>query len=96
MTRRALTTDGGYRSPIFLPNSSTVLALRGNAIVRLGSTGGNTPPLRMKVGVAKLVGVDSDDPSAVVVLLDDAKGRVTAGVRVAPGRYGDRAAVRRR
>jgi len=66
---RALTTDGGYRSPIFLPNSSTLLALRGNAIVRLGSTGGNTPPLRMTVGVAKLVGVDSEDPSAVVVLL---------------------------
>jgi hypothetical protein len=66
---RALTTDGGYRSPIFLPNSSTLLALRGNAIVRLGSTGGNTSPLRMKVGVAKLVGVDSEDPSAVVVLL---------------------------
>jgi hypothetical protein len=66
---RALTTDGGYRSPIFLPNSSTLLALRGNAIVRLGSTGGNTSPLRMKVGVAKLAGVDSEDPSAVVVLL---------------------------
>ncbi len=66
---RALTTDGGYRSPIFLPDSSTLLALRGNAIVRLGSTGGNTSPLRMKVGVAKLVGVDSEDPSAVVVLL---------------------------
>ena len=68
-TARALTTDGGYRSPIFLPNGSTVLALRGNAIVRLGSTGGNPSPLRMKVGVAKLVGVDSEDPSAVVVLL---------------------------
>src|SRR5262245_5027610 len=66
---RALTTDGGYRSPIFLPNSATVLALRGNAIVRLASTGGNTSPLRMRVGVAKLVGVDSEDPSAVVVLL---------------------------
>jgi hypothetical protein len=66
---RALTTDGGYRSPIFLPNGSTLLALRGNAIVRLGSAGGNSSPVRMKVGVAKLVGVDSEDPSAVVVLL---------------------------
>lgn len=66
---RALTTDGGYRSPVFLPNSSMLLALRGNAIVRLGSTGATASPLRMKVGVAKLVGVDSEDPSAVVVLL---------------------------
>ena len=71
---RALTTDGGYRSPIFVPNSSTVLALRGNAIVRLGSAGDNPAPLRMKVGVAKLVGVDSEDPSAVVVLLATPRG----------------------
>jgi hypothetical protein len=67
---RALTTDGGYRSPIFLPNGSTVLALRGNAIVRLGSPRPNVPPLLMKVAVAKLVGVDSANPSEVVVLLE--------------------------
>src|SRR6058998_1244905 len=41
---RALTTDGGYRSPIFLPNGSTVLALRGNAIVQLGTAPGNVAP----------------------------------------------------
>ena len=67
---RALTTDGGYRSPIFLPNGSTVLALRGNAIVRLGSPRGSVPPVQMKVAVAKLVGVDSANPSEVVVLLE--------------------------
>ena len=48
---RALTTDGGYRSPIFLPNGSTVLALRGNAIVQLGSAPQNVAPVRMKAAV---------------------------------------------
>jgi hypothetical protein len=83
---RALTTDGGYRSPVFLPNSSAVLALRGNAIVRLGSSGENPSPLRMKVGVAKLVGVDSEDPSAVVVLLSTSRaGSPLASVSLQDG-----------
>lgn len=69
---RALTTDGGYRSPIFLPNGSTVLALRGNAIVQLGSAPRNAPPVRMKAAVTKLVGIDSANPSEVVVLTPDA------------------------
>lgn len=67
---RALTTDGGYRSPVFMPNGSTVLALRGNAIVRLASPPGTVAPLQMKAAIAKLVGVDSANPSEVVVLLE--------------------------
>ena len=67
---RALTTDGGYRSPVFLPNGSTVLALRGSTIVRLGVSGRNAPPVPLTTGVAKLVGVDSANASEVVVLLE--------------------------
>ena len=69
---RALTTDGGYRSPIFLPNGSTVLALRGNAIVQLGAAPQNVAPVRMKAAVTKLVGIDSAHPSEVVVLTPNA------------------------
>ena len=75
---RALTTDGGYRSPIFLPNGSTVLALRGNAIVQLGTAPGNVPPVRMKAAVTKLVGIDSAHPSEVVVLTPDAGSPLAA------------------
>src|SRR6476469_2611198 len=34
---RALTTNGGYRSPIFVNDAPVVLALRGNSVVRLGA-----------------------------------------------------------
>jgi len=75
---RALTTDGGYRSPIFLPNGSTVLALRGNAIVQLGAAPRNVPPVRMTAAVMKLVGIDSENPSEVVVLTPDAGSPLAA------------------
>jgi hypothetical protein len=75
---RALTTDGGYRSPVFLPNGSTVLALRGNAIVQLGTAPRNVPPVRLKAAVTKLVGIDSAHPSEVVVLTPDAGSPLAA------------------
>lgn len=67
---RALTSDGGYRSPIFLPNDSAVLALRANMIVRLSLQGGNAVPVQNAPGVVKLVGVDAVSPAEVVVLLE--------------------------
>ena len=42
---RALTTNGGYRSPIFVNDTPVVLALRGNSVVRLGAQGGSAIPL---------------------------------------------------
>jgi hypothetical protein len=67
---RALTSEGGYRSPIFLPGDLTLLALRANTIVRLSSQGGNAIPVQNVRGVVKLVGVDAANPAEVVVLLD--------------------------
>ena len=93
---RALTTDGGYRSADFLPNGSTVLALRGNAIVRLGLPRGTAPPVQMKVAAAKLVGVDSANPWRSSCCSRRPGCGFAAGHRVAPERHGDRAAVRRR
>jgi hypothetical protein len=84
---RALTTDGGYRSPVFLPNGSTVLALRESTIVRLGVSGRNAAPVPVKTGVAKLVGVDSANASEVVVLLEapDPSGSPLAAVSLQNG-----------
>jgi hypothetical protein len=84
---RALTTDGGYRSPVFLPNGSTVLALRGSTIVRLGVSGRNAAPVPVKTGIAKLVGVDSANASEVVVLLEapDPSGSPLAAVSLQNG-----------
>ena len=71
---RALTTDGGYRSPIFVTNDPVVLALRANSVVRLGAQGGNVVPLQNGPSIVKLVGVDAASPAEVVVLLDAAAG----------------------
>jgi hypothetical protein len=67
---RALTTDGGYRSPIFVNNTPVVLALRGNSVVRLGAQAGSAIPLPDARNILKLVGIDAASPAEVIVLLD--------------------------
>ena len=67
---RALTTDGGYRSPIVVNDTPLVLALRGNSVVRLGAQGGSAIPLPDAPNVVKLVGIDATSPAEVIVLLD--------------------------
>jgi hypothetical protein len=86
-TRRALTTDGGYRSPIFLPNDSTVVALRANVLVRLGPQGGSPITLNEGTSILKLVGVDPTAPLEVVVLLNaPVAGSPLAAVSLQSGR----------
>jgi hypothetical protein len=67
-SNRALTSDGGYRSPIF--NGPDVLALRASAIVRLGAQRGSAVAVQNVPGIIKLVGIDAANPAEVVVLLD--------------------------
>ena len=67
---RALTTNGGYRSPIFVNDTPVVLALRGNSVVRLGAQGGSAIPLAGAPKIVKLVGIDATSPDEVIVLLD--------------------------
>ena len=67
---RALTTDGGYRSPIFVNDTPLVLALRGNRVARLGAQGGSAIPLPDAPRIVKLVGIDATSPGEVIVLLD--------------------------
>ena len=69
---RALTTNGGYRSPIFVNDTPVVLALRGNSVVRLGAQGGSAIPLAGAPKIVKLVGIDATSPGEVIVLLDAA------------------------
>ena len=64
-----LTSSGNYRSPIFLAGSADILALRGNDIVRMPSTGGEGTKLHSVEGVLKLVGAGGSDPNQVLALL---------------------------
>lgn len=65
----SLTSSGNYRSPIFLPGSADILALRGNDLVRILSTGREGTKLHSVEGVLKLVGAGASDPNQVLALL---------------------------
>ena len=66
---KALTTDGGYTSPIFSPDGR-VYALRGGAVVRLPQETGAGVPVHKVPEALKLVGFDAKNPDDLVVLLE--------------------------
>jgi len=66
---RALTTDGGYNSPIFSPYGR-LYALRGGALVRLPQEMGAGVAVHNVPGARKLVGFDARNPDDLIVLLD--------------------------
>jgi hypothetical protein len=68
-TTRALTSNDGYRSPIFLAGDRDVLALRGPEVVRVPSAGGESKKLYSVDGILKLVGASSEDRATVLILL---------------------------
>jgi len=77
-TTHALTTAGGYRSPIFV-SSGDILALRGTDVMRIPPAGGEGKRLYSVAGIEKLVGCDSEDPGKVLAVLHGGTG----GPRVA-------------
>jgi hypothetical protein len=73
-TTAPLTTDGGYRSPVFSPDGK-LYALRGTAIVRIPADGA-VASVRAP-GAVKLVGFDSQNVDELIVLVDAAPGGST-------------------
>jgi hypothetical protein len=71
-TTRALTRDGGYRSPVFSP-AGAVYALKGDAIVVVGSDG-TVSSVQTVPGIVKLIGFEGTVADDIVVLVDSAKG----------------------
>ena len=65
-TPRALTTEGGYRSPVFSRTDGAVYAVKGDSVVRLSAPAGSRP-VRVP-GIIKLVGFDGTMPDDLVVL----------------------------
>ena len=70
----ALTSTWNYRSPIFLAGRADIIALRGNDIVRIPSTGGEGTKLHSVEGILKLVGASNSDSSKILVLLRSETG----------------------
>lgn len=77
-TSKALTTDGGYTSPIF-STDGRVYALKGEMLVRLPQKTGAGVSVHKVPRVVKLVGFDRANPDELVVLLDAAAGNSPLG-----------------
>ena len=71
---RALTTDGGYRSPVFSATDNGIYALKGDAVVRISADGASTVAAQAP-GAIKLVGFDAQNPDDLVVLVDAPAGQ---------------------
>lgn len=69
-TTRALTHDGGYRSPVFSA-AGTIYALKEDAIVAVRSDGSSST-VQSVAGIVKLVGFDGTSADDVVVLVENA------------------------
>jgi Tol biopolymer transport system component len=63
-----LTAEGGYSSPVFLPDGKALLALRGDVLVRIDVNGGTVTELARVPGVTRLVGVGRERPDDLAVL----------------------------
>jgi hypothetical protein len=84
---RKLTTAGGFRSPVFLPEGNDILALKGTDLVRVASVSGKVTNLFAVAGLTKLVGFTEDDPDKVLVLSRDSSGApAVAFLSVATGK----------
>jgi hypothetical protein len=63
---RALTTEGGLRSPVFAPGDAFVYALKGEVVVRILVGGGPAAPQCRASAVVKRVGFDGPDDLVVL------------------------------
>jgi hypothetical protein len=79
-TARAITTGGGYRSPIFAPVTGGLYALNGDAIVRISLETGAAAAIQRVPAVIKLVGFDSSNDDEIVVLRDAGSDASPLGV----------------
>jgi hypothetical protein len=84
-TAKALTSDGGYGSPVFSPTDGNLYALKGDMIVRIAVEGGKPSSLRKVSGALKLIGFDGKNPDEMLVLLDNGAGSPLAIVSLKSG-----------
>ena len=70
-TQWQVTKEGGYRSPVFLPDDKNVLAVKGEAIIQIPTLGGVAKTLYNIKGIVKIVGFSKQDQDEVLILLED-------------------------
>jgi len=88
-TRRMVRNDTGFRSPIFAPNDSTIVALRGGWLWRIDAESGKGNKVHHLSQVMKLIGKDRDDPDKILVLRDENGKAVPALLSLGSGKLTD-------
>jgi len=66
----SLTTDSGYRWPVYERNGQAVVALKGDSLLRIPVTKGKVEVQHKIPGVEKLVGFDREDSDKLLVVLN--------------------------
>lgn len=74
-----ITENGGYHSPVFMPDDNNILALRGNTVVRMAKNGGKTEVLHTIQGLEKLVGFNKEDMDNLLIFLEGKDGKYSVG-----------------
>lgn len=77
-TRSKVGAGRDYRSPVFLADNETVIALRGEDVVRLPLVGGAEQKLFAVKGAYKLVGLSAESTDEVLLLLGAEGGQISA------------------
>jgi len=80
MKPKRLVPGGGYHSPVFMPKTNDILALKGQEIVRLPSTGGAPTTLYAIHAVRKLVGFSQDNADELLIITENPSGRPDVGL----------------
>jgi Holliday junction resolvase len=75
-TRRKITADEGYRSPVYFPAGSDILALQGGYVVRIPTGSDRAEKLYRAENITKLVGFSRETPGEVLALTEDDARRV--------------------
>jgi len=75
-TRTRAAPGGGYRSPLLIPGSTEILALKGRDVVRITSPQLEPKRLYSLEGLTKLVSFAINDPDQVLVLKESDAGQV--------------------
>jgi hypothetical protein len=69
-SRSALTADFDYRWPVYAPGGESIVALRGDSLVKISVKSGKVQVLHSIPGVEKLVGFDRKDPDKLLLVLE--------------------------
>ncbi|MFZ2171241.1 MAG: hypothetical protein WAW61_16595 [Methylococcaceae bacterium] len=74
---RKISRDGVYHTPLWIPGSQSILAMKGNKLVRLTTQGNEEKTLHNLTDNTALLGFDKNNPNLVLVLQESLAGVLT-------------------